>query len=152
MWLHGAAFNTARERAGKARVSALWLWGARSTPSTRGRVEARQADAAYFGGDPLIARLGRLDAHRARGVPKQLAHIDSAEAHVVVEFASLTGGPHESLEAFDANWFAPAKASLETGDIGELDLVANDRWFRIAARPGWRLWRKRTPWLARLGR
>ncbi|HEY6124817.1 MAG TPA: hypothetical protein VIV63_09205, partial [Steroidobacteraceae bacterium] len=122
MWLHGAAFNTQRERARKPRVSALWLWGARSTPETRGRVEAWRASAAYFGGDPLIAALARCDSHRARGVPKQWAHLDAAEPHVVVEFAALTGGPHESLEALDANWFAPAKAALATGDLAELDL------------------------------
>ena len=32
MWLQGAAFNSARERAGKRRVSALWLWGAAAAP------------------------------------------------------------------------------------------------------------------------
>ncbi|MEO8018639.1 MAG: hypothetical protein ABI769_12555, partial [Pseudomonadota bacterium] len=32
MWLHGAAFNAVRARAGKRRVSALWLWGTKSMP------------------------------------------------------------------------------------------------------------------------
>ncbi len=151
MWLHGAAFNAVRERSRKQRVSALWLWGAESSPPPRGRVEPWRANAAYYGGDPMIADLGRMDTHRARGVPKMLAHIDSAAPHVVAEFAPLTGGPHESLEALDANWFAPARSALVTGDIRELDLVANDRLFRIRARPQWKFWRRRHPWLASLG-
>ena len=73
------------------------------------------------------------------------------QPHVVVEFAALTGEPHESLEALDANWFATVKSALAAGDIREVDLVANDRRFRIGARPQWKFWRRRHPWLARLG-
>ena len=44
MWLHGAPFNTARERdAGKRRISALWLWGARATTRTSRRWTRRTA-------------------------------------------------------------------------------------------------------------
>jgi hypothetical protein len=68
----------------------------------------------------------------------------------VVEFAPLTGASHESLEALDLNWFAPAKSALVTGDIQELDLIANDRCFRIRARGHWKFWRRRRPWLASL--
>jgi hypothetical protein len=151
MWLHGAAFNAARERAGKRRVSALWLWGAASGPTAPARVEPWHADAAFYGGDPLIGALNRHLGDRAHGVPKQFAQIESVAPHVVVEFAALTGGPHESLEALDANWFAPARSALVTGDIRELDLVANDRRFRIATRPHWKFWRRRRAWLASLG-
>lgn len=150
MWLHGAAFNTVREAAGKRRVSALWLWGADSAPLP-GRVEPWHAEAEFYGGDPMIAALNRHLGGRARGAPKQFAHIDAVAAHVVVEFAALTGGPQESLDALDANWFGPAKAALVTGDIGELDLVANDRRFQIGARPQWKFWRRRRSWLASLG-
>jgi hypothetical protein len=150
MWLQGAAFNTARERAGKRRVSALWLWGAASAPTPSGRVEPGRADAAFFGGDPLISGLNRHSGGEARGAPRQLADIDCAAPHVVVEIAALTGAPHESLQSLDANWFAPAKSALATGDIRELDLLANDRRFRIGARPQWKFWRRRGPWLASL--
>ena len=99
----------------------------------------------------MIAALGRFDGGGAIGVPTQWAHLDSDAAHVVVEFAALTGEPHESLEALDANWFAAVKSALVAGDILDLDLVANDRRFRIGARPQWKFWRRRQPWLARLG-
>jgi hypothetical protein len=151
MWLHGAAFNVARERAGKRRVSALWLWGAASGPAPRGRVEPWQADAAFYGGDPFIARLGGHAGGLARGSPKQLAHLNSDAPRVVVEFAVLTGGPHESLQALDENWFAPGKGRAGIRWLAEVDLVANDRRFRIGARPQWKFWRRRRHWLASLG-
>jgi len=151
MWLHGAAFNTTRESAGKRRVSALWLWGAQSEPPPRGRVEPLYADAAFFGGDPFIAQLNRHMGGLARGVPNRFEHANASAAQVVVEFAVLTGGPHESLKTLDANWFAPAKAGLTNGEIREVDVVANDRRFRIGARPQWKFWRRRQHWLARLG-
>jgi hypothetical protein len=150
MWLHGAAFNVQRERAGKRRVVALWLWSAEVAPSPVGRVEPERAAAAYYGGDPTIVALGRIDAQPESAVPKQLANIDSDAPHVIVEFSALTGSRQESLEALDAHWFADAKSALATGDIHELDVVANDRRFRIGARPQWKFWRRRRPWLASL--
>ena len=152
MWLHGAEFNSVRERAGRQRVTALWMWGAEPLPG--GRVEFGLAADAYYGGDPLIAALARMERGglgAARAAPKQLAEIDPDEAEVVVEFAALTGARHESLEALDSNWFAPAKSALATGDLRQLDLVANDRRFRIEARPQWKFWRRRRPWLTSLG-
>jgi len=151
MWLHGAAFNAVRERAGKRRVSALWLWGAASLASTRAQREPGRADAEFYGGDPLIAALSHLVAGRERDVPKEWAQIDSTTPHVVIEFAALSGGLHESLEALDANWIAPARAALIAGLLPELELLANDRRFRIGARSHWRIWRSRRPWLAYLG-
>jgi hypothetical protein len=151
MWLHGATFNSERTRAGKQRVSALWLWGARATPSPGGRVEPGRADAVYFGGDPLIVALNRFAGGRASRIPEQLADLDADASHVVVEFAALTGEPHESLEALDANWLATVKSALVNGNIREVDVLANNRRFRIGARPQRKFWRRSQPWLARLG-
>ena len=150
MWLQNAAFNTARERAGKHRVSALWLWGAASAPSVRGRVEPWHANATFYGSDPMITALDRSRGGRARGVPKEFSQIDSDATHVVMEFATLTGAPPESLAALDAHWLATVKAALAAGDIHELELVANDRLFRTGARPQWKFWRRHRHWLASL--
>jgi hypothetical protein len=152
MWLHGAAFNAVRERMGKPRVSALWLWGARSTPALRGRVEPVRADVTFYGGDPMLAELNRQVGGRARGVPSRWGQIDTDAPHVVLEFASLTGGPHESLQALDANWFAPAKSALMSGELRELDILANDLHFAVGTRARWRFWRRRKKWLTQLGR
>jgi hypothetical protein len=150
MWLQAARFNADRARAGKQRVSALWLWGARSAPGPIGPVESFRTDAVFCGGDPMIAALSRLGGSRASAVPMRLTDLDSAARHVVVEFAALTGAPHESLEALDANWLAIARSALPAGDLHELELVANDRRFRIGARAHLKFWRRRHSWLARL--
>ena len=150
MWLQAASFNAERARAGKQRVSALWLWGA-GTSAPPGPIEGPGADAVFYGGDPLIAALSHLGGGRASGIPKQLADLRSAAPHVVIEFAALTGEPHESLAALDANWLPSVKSALLAGDLREFDLVANDRRFRIGARAPWKFWRRRRPWLARLG-
>jgi hypothetical protein len=151
MWLHGATFNTARERVGKRRVSALWSWGGEPLP---GRVvESGLAASAYLGGDPLIeglSRMGESFEGSARATPVRMEEVDATSRDVVVEFAPLTGAPHESLQALDVTWFASAKAALATGDIQWLDIVANDRRFRIHARSHWRFWRRRQHWLASL--
>jgi len=149
MWLHAAEFNSVRARAGKQRVAALWLWGAEPLPG--GSADVGLATHAYFGGDPLIAalsRVGRRGDASVRSAPMKLADIDAGEAPVVVEFATLTGASHENLASLDSNWFAPAKSRLATGEIRQLDLIANDRRFRIDARPQWKFWRRRRPWLA----
>jgi len=152
MWLHGAAFNVARERAGKRRVSALWVWG--GEPLQGDLVVSGPAASAYLGGDPLIDALNRIHGAESGGsssAPLRLADVDPRLTDMVVEFAALTGSPQETLEALDENWFAPARAALEIGDLRQVELIANDRCFRIGARPQWRVWRRHQHWLARLG-
>jgi len=149
MWLHGSAFNTERERAGKRRVSALWLWDAASKPDP-GRLSPRRADVAFFGGDPLICGLNRTMGVPELGVPGEWSQIDGTASRVVLEFAVLTGGRHESLDALDANWLAPAQAALRSGELPELELVANDHRFRIGAHSHWKVWRRPQPWLSHL--
>jgi hypothetical protein len=152
MWLHGAAFNAARERAGKRRISALWIWGGEPLPG--GLVESGLTASAYLGGDPLIECLSRMEeggAGFARSAPARLDEIEPGAGEVVVEFAALSGAPHESLESLDANWFAPARSALATGALQELDLVANDRCFRVRAHSHWKFWRRKQHWLASLG-
>jgi len=151
MWLHGAAFNTTRERAGKRRVSALWLWGGDPLPG--GLVESGPVARAYLGGDPLIeafSRRGDGSNGSARAAPLRMDEVEAGAGDVVVEFAALTGAPHESLQALDAHWFAQARAALAAGDIQCLDLVANDRRFLIRARQQWKIWRRNRHWLASL--
>jgi hypothetical protein len=152
MWLHGAVFNAARERAGRRRVSALWLWG--SEPLPHGSTGRGLVAQACYGGDPLILALHRRDNEGrglARAAPSNFDDVDPSAAEIVVEFAALTGAPHESLPSLDANWFRPLKAALVGGEIHDVDLVANDRRFRIRARQHWKLWRRNRHWLASLG-
>jgi len=152
MWLHGAAFNAARERAGKRRISALWIWGGDPMPRVFG--ESGLAARRYLGGDPLIESLGRRGEAlegSARAAPMRMQEVSATGGDVVVEFAALTGAPHESLPSLDAHWFAPARSALASGELERLDLVANDRCLRIRARQQWKLWRRNRHWLASLG-
>jgi hypothetical protein len=149
MWLHGAAFNAARERAGRPRVSSLWLW--RGAPAQAHRPGAPRFEPAFLGGDPLIAAMIRHVQQRDYGPPTAIARLETRNDHVVVEFAPLSGGPAEALPALEENWFAPAKAALTGGSLDEIELVANDRVFRVASNARWRFWRRQPHWLARLG-
>jgi len=148
MWLHGSPLNEARARAGKGRISALWLWGRNADP--QGSRGADERDLELYGGDPLIGALGRMRQGRPQGVPKALAQVEGSRAHVVAEFAAVSGHPQESLSALDAAWFAAARQALEQGTLSTLDIVVNDHRFRITPRARWKFWRRRRGWLENL--
>ncbi len=154
MWLHGAPFNTARERARKRRVSALWLWGGGvgRAHGARWRVEpcARRTRCLRRRSDDLSALAGSPVTRAA--FRSQLAHLDAGATHVVVELRRMSGPKRTN------RWRRSTRTGLRPARVGawqrvtleSVDLVANDRWFRIAARPRWRFWRRRRLWLASL--
>lgn len=153
MWLHSAPRNVARDQRRERRISALWLWGggspdAGSVAITSTQV-AKSAAVRVFGGDPFLRAItgSPMDAP-----PASWDQLCAIEGHCVVELAPMSGRKDESLAALDANWFAPAREALRKREVDHVDLVANDRCFRIAASSGWRWWRRRMPWLARLSR
>jgi hypothetical protein len=155
MWLHGSPINAARERARSRRVSAFWLWGGGSwvgggDPAPVAVVKRGPGEKVQvFGGDPFLPALAGAPVSSA---PQSFAALDAGDNRCVVEFAPMSGAKNESLTELDAHWFAPAREALSSGEIDTVDLVANDRWFRIAKYPRWRLWRRRTSWLAQLAR
>jgi hypothetical protein len=160
MWLHGAALNMARERAGRRKISALWLWGGAPVDFSVPRAvsSSRRELVRCHGGDTFLVALGR-QANQTRyeipaviPAPRSYAELDGDATRCVVELTPMSGPPAESLSALDAAWFAPARAALSDGELDCIDVIANDRWFRIAARPGWRIWRRHKSWLAQLGR
>ena len=151
MWLHGAPGNAAREQRRERRISALWLWGgglqdagAIATAGTGPGSLPRM-----FGGDPFLHAIAGPPVNSP---PVSLGELASSEGHDVVELAPMSGRKEESLSALETNWFAPAREALRRGAIHSVDLVANDRRFRVAARSGWRWWRRRSSWLAQLSR
>jgi hypothetical protein len=158
MWLHGAALNVARERAGRPRISALWLWGGGASDSSAPSIINPPPDAHLHGGDPFLAALSGEAASlhgKSRAVipaPASYAALDSSATRCVVELTPMSGPPAESLSALESNWFAPARKALSEGRLSCVDVIANERWFRITARPGWRIWRRRKAWLAELAR
>ena len=153
MWMHGSPINLARERAGLPRLSAMWLWGGGApAPAAPAPPAPSPSTARFHGDDPAFAGM----AQALTGAPPldRAASFDAARAapdRVLVELTPLHGAPGETLPSVDVQWFAPARAALNDGSLAALDILANDRWFRIAARPGWRIWRARKPWLTQLG-
>jgi hypothetical protein len=146
MWLHGAAPNLAREKARTRRVSALWLWGGGvADAETSGAVT--RPGAGVYGGDPFLSALGGA----VLPVP-EFGALGRGATHCVVELSPMSGPKSESLANLDTLWFAPARAALNDGSLETVDIVANDRWFRISARPSWRLWRRQSPWLSQFSR
>ena len=148
MWMHGLPGKPA------ARPSALWLWGGgphTPAPARTSPLPTAMSTLRYHGDDPGFAGLARATTGAVpAAVPADFAAAQGAPDRVIVEMTPMNGGADESLSALDARWFAPARAALSAGELDSLDVVANDRWFRIAARPSWRFWRRRVSWLGQL--
>jgi hypothetical protein len=154
MWMHASPLNQARERARLPRLSALWLWGggAAAPMAQHSPSPATGAPLRFHGDDPAFAGLARaLGGAPPPSAPSGFDAVRAQPGRVLVELTPLNGAPDETLPSLDARWFAPARAALTDGSLRSLDIVANDRWFRITAHPGWRIWRGRKPWLAQLG-
>jgi hypothetical protein len=148
MWLHGSTLNDARERARKPRVSALWLWGRNA--GAHGSHGAGEREVELYGGDPLVDGLRRARHSAERTAPPAFAQLEKGGRHVVAEFATVTGHPWETLAEMDSNWFATARHALESGEVSLLEIVANDRCFRVTPHARWRFWRPRRGWLENL--
>jgi hypothetical protein len=155
MWMHGSPINLARERARLPRLSALWLWGGGPSvsvpPGLPTPPTAPETTLCFQGDDPAFVGLARALTGRApAALSTSFDALRAAPGRAVVELTPVNGAPGASLQSLDTEWFAPARAALNGGTLAALDIVANDRWFRIAARPGWRIWRRRRSWLTRL--
>jgi len=159
MWLHRATLNTRREQARERRVSAFWLWGGGlERPAAILPVAAESPTGVHFhGGDPFVAAMARSLSQanrqelRCAAAPASFRDLDQNATHAVVELAPLTGAAQEALHSLDAQWFAAVRVALSNGSLAACDVIANDRWFRIRARPSWKFWRRRVSWLQRLG-
>jgi hypothetical protein len=138
--------NDARQRSGKRRITALWLWG--NEPGPRGGYRADPADYDFQGGDPFI---GGLAGHTGTdATADSFSVLRVLRNHAVVEFAPLTGGQQETLPALETRWFAPARAALEEGRLECVQVVANDRLFTVRPRARLKFWRRRRGWLESL--
>jgi hypothetical protein len=82
-------------------------------------------------------------------VPPGFADADD-ELPTFIELAPMSGRASETLPELERNWFAPARNALQSGSLGSLQLVANDRVFESSARSGWKFWRRRRGWLESL--
>lgn len=148
MWLHASRANSARERAGKPRITALWLWGGGAARSELRVQQGRDRGYPLYGGDPFVVALQeRFGALPPR--PERLEQLED-ESPAYLEYAPMSGAASESLALLEQNWFAPVRAALSSGSLGTFQLLANDQLFRVDARPGWKFWRRQRSWLESL--
>jgi hypothetical protein len=152
-WLHAATLNAARERARRPRISSLWLWGGGVPDLAAAAAKPRTAGQAprIFGEDPFLAGLARTLGQTTPSAPADFDALSPDAGDTVVELMPMSGTQDEALANLDARWFAPARAALASGELDLVELLANDRYWRIARGAGRRFWRRGHNWLASLG-
>jgi hypothetical protein len=148
-WLHAAPLNAARDAARRPRISSLWLWGggAAAAPDPA-PPPARLSE--LFGGDLFLGGIARELGIAVRSAPASFEALPADAADAIVELMPMSGPAEESLAKLESRWFAPLRAALAEGALDRLELLANDRRWRIDRGNGWRFWRRRQGWLAAL--
>lgn len=151
MWLPDTRVNAARERAGRRRITALWIWGGGLASDHRVAAVTPAENVKLFGGDSWLgAFANKVSPGGLLAAPGSFAQL-AADASACVELAPVSQPAPQSLADLEASWFAPARAALSEGRFEQLRIVANDRVFEIGSSAGWRWWRRRRSWLQTLG-
>lgn len=149
-WLHASPLNAARDVARRPRLSSLWLWGGGAPAGVPAAAPAARTPV-IFGEDPFLGGVARELDSLARAAP---AAFDSLPAEAaddrIVELMPMSGPADESLAKLESRWFAPARAALARGALDRLELLANDRHWRIDRGGGWKFWRRHQGWLTAL--
>ena len=144
MWLHGAALNHPRERAGLPPVSTLWIWGGGATRAAAAQASDQQR--VYAGEDPFLAALAR--AHTGADplpVPPGLSELRHDAPHAIVELTTVDR-PAGELARLDQSWFGAARAALSQGSLGRIEVAANGLCLGTQRHAGMRFWRRRLHW------
>lgn len=152
MWLHATPLNDERQRAGQPRISAFWFWGGDKVhgDSVPGSLSP-PGSFEIHGADPWLSGLAHAAGATANKHVADFDAIDLDSGHHIVELTPMSA-PRESLLDVESRWFAPARIALSEGKLESIDIIANDRWFRIGARAGWRWWRGKRGWFESLSR
>jgi hypothetical protein len=130
MWLFEHPVNRAREGAGRAALTGLWLWGGGGLLSTLPPLSGWVAgDDALFNAWPAHQADGRGAMREGSGV-----------IVLAAEPGTLAWAEAES------RWIVPALGALNAGRIDRLDLSAGRYCFHIGRRARWRVWRRTRPW------
>ena len=116
MLLHEHPVNVAREAAGRAPVTGLWLAGSGVRTNSRAPVAATMFAAPGLSGD--VAR-GLADA---QSLPADFAGLPAVD-HAIVVLPAVTDVP--AMSALAAAWIDPAVRSLERRALSSLALVAD---------------------------
>jgi len=144
-WLHASPLNAERDVARRPRISSLWLWGG-GAPAEVAQAPATRAPV-LFGEDPFLGGLAR-DLHVGlQPAPASFEALPAEADDAIVELAPMSGPADQSLAKLETRWFAPLRAALARGVVTRIDLLANDRHWRIERGGRWKFWRRRQGWL-----
>ena len=150
MWLHDHPVNIARQDLGAGAVNGLWIWGGGEWPLKPPAVTlpALRSDERFLNG------LWRFAGDVGERVPQSFRRIDLAgdDAMIVALSTAPAAGARPALALMDleGDWFQPAFAALQRGQIARLQMHVNDRLFSLTRRNSWRWWRRRRPWIEML--
>ena len=156
MWLHGQAFNSAREKRGQLSVNALWLWG--GGPESPAASPLRQDSACLprvYADDAYVAGLWHASGGETQSVPADLTALradpewrGSQGSALVVLSAAARGLRDAPLPRLDASWLAPAMQALRSGQLSRLSVFCGGRQVSVTGLGRWRFWRRARPWWA----
>lgn len=143
MLLHDDPRNAARERDGRAPVTAIWIADAGTADGTQGDASMQWFAPAGREGD--VARgLAAQDPASVAAPPAGLVHLPPARDAVVILPALRSPA---ALDAAAAAWLAPALVALDRRALAALTVVATDGRHAFAWTPRaaswWTRWR---PW------
>jgi len=154
MLLHDHPVNLAREAAGRPAINGLWFWGGGALPEHTAGKEPRRIVASLA----LARGMALHRGDRPVDLPGDIGSlVPSTEPTLVVlhqATRALRGNDAAdwlaAVEALHANWFAPAKQKLLTGEIETLTLLLPNESASLATtvRPAMRrrFWRATKPW------
>lgn len=144
--LHAHPVNRTREETGRAAVNSLWPWGPGRLPAT-----AHRNFDGLWADEPVIKGLGKLASVVAEPPPARfttvhgrvLARLDHLTPSLAA-FDAMTW--REALVALETDWLVPALATVKSGGLRRLTLVAGSHGRALNVTVGrsdlWRLWRK----------
>jgi hypothetical protein len=148
-WMHAAPLNAARDLARRPRISSLWLWGG-GVPADSSPPAPMSRTPQLFGDDLFLSGAARERALAARPAPAAFDELPADADDAIVELMPMSGRADEALAKLETRWFAPLRVALADGALDRLELVANDRYWRIDRGVHWRFWRRQQGWLASL--
>jgi hypothetical protein len=148
-WMHAAPLNAARDLARRPRISSLWLWGG-GAPADISPPAPTSRTPHLFGEDLFLSGAVRERALAIRPAPAAFDELPADADDAIVELMPMSGSADEALAKLETRWFAPLRVALADGALDRLELVANDRYWRIDRGVHWKFWRRQQGWLASL--
>lgn len=143
MWLHGQPLGESRQRRGLAPVSTLWIWGGGAPVAVPGPAGPRKHSSRAYGGDSWLRGLWAaqgLSAPGEAGSLREVAIAREADTFVVAR--------HGLRDDVVERWCAPALAHLAARRVASVQVVIDDRLFRINRFDLVKPWRRTVRWTA----